>query len=40
MFGSKLCVMLTGTDDTVMLMTANLVLGQLCSKVWLRQAEL
>lgn len=30
MLDPKLCVMLTGTDDTVMLVTANLVPGQLC----------
>lgn len=30
MFGSKLCVMLTGTDDSVVVLTANLVSGQLC----------
>lgn len=30
MWGSKLCVMLTVTDDAVMSVTANLVSGQLC----------
>lgn len=30
MLASRLCVMLTGTDDTGMSVTANLVLGQLC----------
>lgn len=39
-FVSKLCVMLTGTDDTVVLVTANLVLGQASSEVWPREAGL